>query len=196
MTHSIWKSERRAIWLLPWAGLALLACHDPLARRPDTQKGGAPVTLTSPAAVKMKEGPALKPAGALLGWLNQNARRAGKKVRFRLPVAVRFEDEHRLAIGAAHIGTDVGANEADAIELALDDTGLGVALLDTLRQRAPKGQPGLVLWLEGYWGELMDVPLPEFGAASADGKKRWPFAVLRVHQTVGPDGAAHVQVEE
>lgn len=174
--------------LLP---LLLSGCHDAAQRRPDvTEKGGA---MTAAAAVKMKEGPATRPSGPLLSWLNENARTAaGKKRRFRLPVAVTFEDEHRLAVGTAHIG----AAGPDAVALALDDTGLSVALLDTLQQRCPKGEPGCTVWLEGYWGELMDAPMPEFGAPSKDGAKRWPFAVLKVHERVASGADARPAVEE
>lgn len=175
--------------------LAALLCGCPdAARRPDAPQKGAPMTPATP--VKMTEGPAVQPTGALVEFLNQNARSsAGKKRRFKLPVVVRFEDEHRLAIGAAHIGGDAAAPGADAIALSLDDTAMSIALLDTVSQRCPKGQASCALWLEGYWGPLMDTPMPEFGA-SQPGERRWPFAVLRVHEAIAPGAQGlHIQVQ-
>lgn len=191
----------RALALGATLAAALLAgCPDPAQRRPDApQKGAAPMMMTSARPVKMTEGPSIRPSAALLDWLQKNARgAAGKKRRFRLPVVARFEDEHRLAIGAAHIGTGEGALGADAIALALDDTGMANPLLDALTQRCPKGQASCALWLEGYWGPLLDAPMPEFGAPSADGEKRWPFAVLQVHEVIpaGQGGDARALVEE
>jgi hypothetical protein len=172
-------------------------CPDAAVRRPDPASSPAQTkgkdAMNQP--VHMVDGPAIQPSGALLDWLGKNATNAaGKRRLFRLPVVVRFEDSYRLALGPAFIGVSEGAPPADAIPLTLDDTGLKSALLDTLRDRCPKEAGGCALWLDGYWGALVDAPgLP------GEAPPKNPFAVLRVGEMI--DGkaqgaaAARAQVE-
>jgi hypothetical protein len=59
---------------------------------------------------------------------------------------------------------------------------MSVSLLSYLRDRCPKGATGCALWLEGYWGRLVDVPDP----LAPQGGARKPFAVLRVREMIDP----------
>ena len=144
--------------------------------------------------VKMSEGPAIEPAGPLLDWLNKTAKgEGGKRPRIRLPVAVRFEDEYRLAFGDVTIGRTMTA-QADAIHLSLDDTGLSNPLLQSVAARCPKDAPGCVLLLEGYWGALVEGGPPDIVMPGE--AKKWPFAVLKVHGLLdaGSADGSHAQI--
>ncbi len=141
-------------------------------------------------------GPASSPPGALLEWLNQSLAGSRPRRRVRLPVAVHFEDSYRLGYGPVYVGTSPGGGDG-AIHLELDDTGLSNALLTTLAEQTPESEEACVLWLEGYWGPLMDG-LPDFDLPGFEpaGPKRWPFAVLAVGEAIAAgDSASHVLVE-
>lgn len=159
---------------------------------PGKDKEKAMVTPLRPAQpASMVEGPLIQPSLLLLDWLEKNSRTAaGKRVRFRLPVVVRFEDQYRLALSDAFIGTTEADGGAQGILLELDDTGMGIALIDELRGRCPKSTNTCAVWLEGYWGQLAQVTMPE--SPSAAGTKKHPFAVLRVHGTIDPQ-ARHAE---
>jgi hypothetical protein len=135
----------------------------------------------------LAEGPTLQPSAQLLSWLEKNAKdEAGKRRVFRLPVVVRFEDEHRLALGPAYIGVSEESLGVDRVALALDDTGLKTSLLDHLNQRCAKPATGCALWLEGYWGPLVKAG-PSFDPPGGD--KTHPFAVLAVGDLIDPTAA-------
>lgn len=153
-------------------------------RGKDKEKAMAiPMRPAQPAS--MVEGPLIQPSKPLLDWLEKNSRTAtGKRLRFRLPVVVRFEDQYRLALSGAFIGTTEADGGAQAILLGLDDTGMGTALIDQLRDRCPKSTNSCAVWLEGYWGQLVEAPMPE--SPSTAGIKKHPFAVLRVHGMIDP----------
>lgn len=181
-----------------WCLAALLAagCQAQAARQtrpasPAPQSNEAQKTMTTPMkpaqSARFVAGPAIRPSGPLLDWLNDKVAAApGPRKRVRLPVVVRFEDQYRLAIGEAFIGAAPGAAGDDAIFLSLDDTGMSVALLDILRDRCPKSADACAVWLEGHWGPLVDVPMPDLDLPGEpeDDRKRWPFAVLQVHDLI------------
>jgi hypothetical protein len=143
----------------------------------------------------VKEGPAIEPAGPLLDWLNKNVKGAdGKRQRIRLPVAVRFEDQYRLAFGDVTVGRSLAAPAPDAIHLTLDDTGLSMPLLPAVTSRCPKDAPGCVMLIEGYWGALVEGGPPD--VVMPGEAKKWPFSVLKVHGLIeaGAAEAAHAQL--
>lgn len=188
-------------WSGVWtAGLVVLlacGCHDAARRRDSTQAGGKegtmPTQMQAQAAVEMVQGPSIRPAAALLEWLEQNAvPKGGKRRRVRLPVVVAFEDAYRLAIGKAHVGMSEQDAGAEALPLSLDDTGLSVSLLSRLRDLCPPPQQACALWLEGYWGKLVDDGLPSL---DPPGERRHPFAVLRIVGLVQAGDSPHVLIE-
>lgn len=87
------------------------------------------------------DGAALSDDAALLAWLEASDGKA-----LRLPVALTFDDEYRLAIQTAQVG---------GVALKLDDTAMGVGVLDQVRTLCPKGEPGCTVWLEGTWGSVL-----------------------------------------
>ena len=140
------------------------------------------------------DGSPLADAGALLAWLEGSGGKA-----LRLPVAMTFDDEYRLAIQTAHVG---------GVPLKLDDTAMSVALLDQVRGLCPPGQPGCTIWLEGTWGSVLqgvsmpslpgpdlegpDIPGPSIPGAA--GPTRHPFAVRKVGGLVeGAPTAAQIE---
>lgn len=127
----------------------------------------------------------IKPSSQLLNWLNNEASTTSEtRKRLRLPVVIHFEDSYRLALGDSFIGTSDKDRDNDAIFLTLDDTGMGVSLLSTLNDICPKTTNSCAVWLEGYWGSLVDLDLPELSELEEDEEDKWPFAVLKVHELI------------
>lgn len=176
-------------WTLPMLVL-VVECHGQVATRNDSGEGKMKAVSGTPA--KWTEGPALQPAAVLLDWLERHARtETGTRRLFRLPVVVRFEDAYRLAIESAFIGTSEADRNSDSVCLRLDDTGMGMSLVSQLGPYCAGSSRVCRVWLEGYWGRLVEVPLPEREGDVA-GK---PFAVLKVVGAVqGPPDAARPAV--
>ena len=152
--------------------LALWACGGNAARGESMSE-----TMKPAAEIAFQAGPAILPAAAMLAWLEREGA-ASTRPRLKVPVVVRFGDVHRLEIGDAWIGVDTGGPAPEnAVHLELDDTGLGIALIDTARKLCPAGQPGCGLELIGVWGRVVELPIP---LPAVPGPKRWPFGILRV----------------
>jgi hypothetical protein len=129
-------------------------------------------------------GPALSPSGPLLEWLKSQ----GREKRIRIPVVITFANPGRFSIGSAFIGTTPGAAPADAIQLKLDGSSLGVSLVDRVRQKcADKKQMSCALWLDGIWGPRIEGdPL----GSSSDSGDRHPFGIISVGDVVDPASAS------
>ena len=176
---------------------------DPSAARADppdpTTEPAVAKPLTPAPARTYVDGAALDDDAALLSWLEASGGKA-----LRLPVRLTFDDEHRLAIQAATVG---------GVPLKLDDTAMGVAVLDQVRRLCPAGEPGCTVWLEGTWGAVLSgVPMPGLsgpggpglagpgpglvgpGGPGPAGPTRHPFAVRRVGGPVdGTPTAAQIE---
>ncbi len=181
--------HRRRLFFV--AGLwALLACK--AAPGPDVShsKDGPRATERTPGdttmtrmqgkkeAIDFVAGPDVDSVDELGAWFEDNAKSGEARRRFRIPVVAVFEDEYRLALGDAFIGRPGDVSGDTRLRLHLDDGGLGVALLDTVRARCPKEQPSCALWLEGYWGMLVEMP----DWPMKEGTR--PFAVLAVGESI------------
>lgn len=105
--------------------------------------------MTPPAPAATSHG--LEPRADLLAWLAANGGTPdiGTPPRLRLPVVVTM-DADRLGITGATLGT------ADGHPLKLDDTALGIALKDRVRQKCPADAPSCRVWLEGVWRGVVD----------------------------------------
>ena len=100
----------------------------------------------------------LTPPGALLSWLS------AQRGSLRLPVVVALSPG-QLGISRAVIGMGPAAlGAADALELALDDTGLGISLVDRLRGLS--ADTVQAVWLTGTWGPLVSL-MPATGPTLA-----------------------------
>ncbi len=102
----------------------------------------------------MVPGPPLTPADELLEWLESQ----GKKT-LRLPVVVHFS-EGRLGIARAYVAVSPG-REKGALKVGLDDTALGISLLDRLRDRCAPSVDFCAVWLDGTWGRLIEAPVED-----------------------------------
>ena len=137
---------------------------------------------TGPAG--LQAGPTVQAAGPLLDWLQGHAahlRADGTRRRIRLPVVVTFSDAYRLEYGPCYIGvSDTHPPDGERVFVRLDDTGMGHALLPILARECPKERQWCAFWVEGYWGPLTTIGIPEYDGFDGE---RWPLAVLRL---VGP----------
>lgn len=148
--------------------------------------------MTPRTAGSFVDGPSLEPSTDLLAWLENDVAKAAGRKRIRLPVVAVWEDEYRLSFGAVFVGTSAPA-PSDAIHLSLDDTPMGLGIIDTLADSCPEGDAACAVWLEGYWGEL--VPgMPDFDMGD-EGPKKWPFAVLALSGAITGEARAQVAAD-
>ena len=105
---------------------------------------------------------------------------------------IHFGDDFKLDYGPIYIGTATGEPPADAIHLELDDGGMSVGLFESIVERPTDGNNGMVLWLEGRWGALVEMPDFDDGL-DEEGPKRHPFSVFEIAGEVAPD-TTHIQV--
>ncbi len=157
--------------LLVATALLCAACPS-RARAPESAAEETP-TMTQQQDKDFVPGLALEPADRLLDWLEDTIEPA--RATIRLPIVVRFEDEHRLGWGAVTVGT-----AGDALHVQLDDGALGEPLLDRLAADCPREAESCSLWMEGYWGALVEMPELDLPGHEPEGPKRHPFAVLKV----------------
>jgi len=110
--------------------------------------------------VAFTDGPTLDDPG-LRGQLAASSGRL-----LRLPVVVEFDDEYRLAVRRAWLGTGAADPAPSALQLKLDDTSMGVSLLDSLRAACPPG-PRCAVLVDATWGPVLSgMPaLPSVGPA-------------------------------
>jgi len=180
-----------ALWLGCSTSPPAVAADPPSDESPAAEPSPEPtpdptMTTMQPApSTTFVDGPALEPSAALLKWLE-----ASKGKQIRLPVVIRFKDEFRMNWGAITIGTALGAPAEGAIHLKLDDTKMGVGLLDRLADEVPEDDTGCVRWLEGTWGEAM--PGPDLSKFEPPGPKRHPFAVTAISEGVAADAKAQI----
>lgn len=115
--------------------------------------------------VTWKKGAPVLPKAALVAWLDA----LGPKTLVRLPVVVRFRPDG--------LGLDGGT--AGELELRLNDSSLGVSLMDHARQASPE-RSSVALHLEGHWRGMQDG--------------RGEFLLHRVHRQV-PAGVDYAEAE-
>lgn len=97
------------------------------------------------------DGPPIDPPGKLLEWLETTAS-AEPRPRIRLPVVVQFSNAHRIGLAGGFIGVSP-AIPPGSIAISLDDTAMGISLLDRVRDACPDDrQTACAVWLEGRWG--------------------------------------------
>jgi hypothetical protein len=113
------------------------------------------------------DGPTIDPPAKLLEWLEKTAT-AEPKRHIRLPVVVRFADQHRIGLAGGHIGVSLAVTP-DAIQVSLDDTAMGISLLDRVRDACPdEKQTACAVWLEGRWAGGPDRKFRVFSLVGAN----------------------------
>lgn len=162
--------------------LLLAACAGHAA--PPAPEPPVPHPMTPEPERTFEEGPPIADAAALLGWLEGTGKR-----RVRLPVVVAFEP---LGVRRAWVGNGGAEPPEGALLLKLDDTAMGVALLDHLRRACGEAAATCAVWLEGTWGPVIaGMPaMPGFDT----GPKLHDFAVRRFVGRADAS-ATHAQVE-
>lgn len=182
--------------------LAACACHKPNsgaaaesapAPAPAPVSEEAPVAMPTPLQKKtapdLVPGGALDPASELLDWILAHATDGqGKATKLlRLPVAIKFAP---LGFASTVVGASLDAGD-DALRLDLDDTSMGVGVAEHVRDTCDMSQPGCVIWLDGYWQQLLDLPEDD---DLDDGPREHPFDVRGIGGLVEP-GVSTVMIE-
>ncbi|MSQ03712.1 MAG: hypothetical protein EXR71_17800 [Myxococcales bacterium] len=126
--------------------------------------------MTPTPVLTFSDGPVWSDPG-VVAWLE-----GSQRAMLRVPVVVQFGDEFRLGIGGAWLGDSDGNAPEGAVLLTLDDSQMGVALLDHLRKHCPPG-PRCAVLIEGMWGPALSGMPPLPGADA--GPKRHPVTVRR-----------------
>jgi hypothetical protein len=125
------------------------------------------------------DGPPIDPPDALLEWLETTAS-ADPRPRIRLPVVVRFRDQHRLGLDGGHIGVSPAALPG-VIGVTLDDSAMGISLLDRVRDACPDSKETVCpVWLEGTW-------------AGGPSHKMRVFRLVGVNPPAPPAGGAPIR---
>lgn len=145
-------------------------------------------------------GPAIRPIGPLLRWLNETVPSAsGPRTRVRLPVIIRFYQPHQPHIGIAEafIGT-VDRVDAKTVFLRLDDSAIGVSLFERVSERCSKSETACAAWLDGYWDSRIPADPHREGmeARAAARPEHWSFKVIRFHELFeGTTGEEEVRAQ-
>lgn len=143
------------------------------AASPPSPEPTVATSMTPAPTVAFEDGPSIADPAALLAWLDTT--KAGRRL-VQLPVVVEFGP---LGVQRAWIGNVAGAPADGAAMLKLDDTAMGVPLLDHLRRVCPT--PTCAVWLEGTWGPVMEVGgMPALSLPGFAGPPRHDFAVRRL----------------
>src|SRR6185503_5779388 len=131
--------------IAPALAVLLAACSRPAERSASPQPEATakkeaadamPQHLLTPEPERtFVDGPPIDPPDALLKWLETTAS-TEPRPRIRLPVVVRFRDQHRLGLDGGHIGVSPAALPG-VIQVTLDDTAMGIALIDRVRNACP-----------------------------------------------------------
>ena len=138
------------------------------------------------------EGPTVYPHAGLEDWIRKNQLRPGRKKFIRIPVVVRFGDEHRLAVREAFLGVMKKKRTDEPLWLTLDDTRLGVSLMDHLQSKCPRERPRAIqsypamiychIWLEGTIEPSSDIPVMHYKKK----KKNFIFVIRKVGECFDP----------
>jgi len=149
-----------------------------------------PINLRPAAAIAFVDGPSVEDGAAALAFLQQEARDpSGGRRMLRVPVAIRFDGPGKLMIDAAAIGVDHAALGVAALGVELDDSAMGVGLLDQLRSACERSATTCAVWLHVHWGPNLPMPpLPPIPGAPPPAPTT--LAVRAFEALIGPGVAA------
>ncbi len=139
-----------------------------------------PGTKTAPEPSTWTDGPAIVAAADLVKWFEGE----GKGAVVRIPVTVQATP---LGIEKAWIGT------TDPLHVRVDDTALGVSLLDRVHQYCPDPAAVCTLWMDGHWGGIGGGLI---GQRPGDSKGEYVFSVHHVEGRVAEGEAARVRIRQ
>lgn len=126
---------------------------------------------------------------ALINWLEEH-----KNSKLIIPVLISF-DEYKLKITEANIYPGSHSKIESSLSLQLQDSPMGISLLDNLMQICPKDQGDICLvYLEGTWGPISS-PIQAIHdsstSESATAPKTWPFIVYKVRKDFSEENSKH-----
>jgi hypothetical protein len=120
------------------------------AEAPPAEDAMSQILKTPEPPRNFVDGPPIEPPDQLLKWLETTAS-AEPRPRIRLPVVVRFSNQHRIGLDGGHIGVSPAALPG-VISVTFDDTSMGISLLDRVRHACPEAtETTCAVWLEGTW---------------------------------------------
>ncbi len=151
--------------------LALLVVTLALAVKPTTKTAPEPATWT--------DGPAIGAAADLVKWFEGE----GKDAVVRVPVTIQATP---IGIEKSWIGT------TDPLHIRVDDSALGVSLLDRVHQHCPDPEAVCTLWMDGHWGGAGGGLWPS--AQPGDSKGEYLFSVHRVEGRVSEGETARIRI--
>ena len=153
-----------------------------------SQSGDQVIKKQISSQVQFQKGIALKPDSELLSWLQQESTtESGKRILLKVPVFVKLKNDGLLTVEKAFIGSKKSDEGASSIFLELDDSTLGISLATHLKKHCAAALKGCALWLEGYWGVLLDLPRA--------GGETWPFTVRKfIGDLSSSSGADHIWI--
>lgn len=125
-------------------------------------EASVPTSMLPYPSAAFVQGPPISDSAALLAWLD---RLRGSRRVLQMPVTVDFGGDKRLSIERAWIGVGADNPPESGMLLRLDDSRMGIALIDHLRTACPPGASTCSVWLEGTWGQ--DRLLSGSGPAAA-----------------------------
>ncbi len=118
-----------------------------------------PTPMQRQTAPTFQPGAVVADAAAALTWLRQHAKDdQGQRRLFRVPVVVRFDGPGKLMIDDSAVGVDVAALGAAGLHVDLDDTTMGVALLDHCRRLCAPEAEVCALWIHAQVGRALPMP--------------------------------------
>lgn len=125
----------------------------------------------------------------LINWLEEH-----KNSKLVIPVLISF-DEFKLKIAEANIYQGSQSKIESPLSLQLQDSPMGISLLDNLLQICPKDQGDMCLvYLEGTWGPLSS-PIQALHDSSTSesvtAPKTWPFVVFKVRKDFSEQNSKH-----
>jgi|GEM_PF-1633688 len=157
-------------------------------------------SLKPQSPIEYLPGIPIKPRLDALAWLDDNNITLGDYRRyFKIPVTIRFENEYRLHIFQAVIGVHSSNFDNQVIYLSLDDSAMGISLIDHLRHNCEVSNQTCAVWLEGYWGKLIEDLSQEIAEPTTLSleQKKFPFAVRRFGGLISEsDNPAIIYVEK
>lgn len=121
----------------------LLACGSPA-----TEDSPMPKHVRTPPS--FEAGPEIGPADELRAWF-----KASESATVRVPVVIERRADGLGGVQSAWVGASAEPAPADALQLTLDDTTMGISLADQLRNLCPE-DGRCVVWIEGRWGAALD----------------------------------------
>ncbi|MFN3200584.1 MAG: hypothetical protein ACE366_19450 [Bradymonadia bacterium] len=138
---------------LSWALALICLCASTSWSQPASQPGSQPTAkgrtmMKRPAPpIEYVDGPSIEPE-TLKAWLEKEVK---PSQQIKLPIVITLEV---LGVRSAMVSGDP-SGASKGMPIKLDDSTMGISLMDHLRSKCPKDAKVCGIWIEGLWGGLM-----------------------------------------